>query len=105
MRFWIRWAADTRERSFEVLKPGGILISVVSPIPDQMVAKHKARAVFFIVEVTTGRLNHIAELFDSGRLLTQVGTVLHLDQARLAHEMLAGKPHPRGKIVLETVED
>jgi hypothetical protein len=29
-----------------------------------------------------------------------VGDVLPLGEARIAHEMLAGKPHKRGKIVL-----
>jgi NADPH:quinone reductase-like Zn-dependent oxidoreductase len=50
--------------------------------------------------MTTGRLNKITELFDSGRLLTDVGTVLRLEEARIAHEMLDGAPHKRGKIVL-----
>jgi hypothetical protein len=35
---------------------------------------------------------------------SQRGEVLPLDDARLAHEMLAGTPHKRGKIVL-TVDD
>ena len=32
--------------------------------------------------------------------MTDVGTVLPLDEARVAHEMLDGAPHKRGKIVL-----
>jgi NADPH:quinone reductase-like Zn-dependent oxidoreductase len=57
--------------------------------------------VFFLVEVTTARLNTIAELFDSAKLVTHVGTVLPLDEARTAHEMLAGAAHRQGKIVLK----
>ena len=45
-------------------------------------------------------LTKIAELLDSDQLTTNVGEVLPLSEARLAHEMLAGKPHKRGKIVL-----
>jgi NADPH:quinone reductase-like Zn-dependent oxidoreductase len=52
------------------------------------------------VDVTTARLNKITELFDSGKLVTAVGTVLPLEEAHLAHEMLGGAPHKRGKIVL-----
>jgi NADPH:quinone reductase-like Zn-dependent oxidoreductase len=52
------------------------------------------------VDVTTARLNKITELFESGKLLADVGTVLPLEQARIAHEMLGGAPHKRGKIVL-----
>lgn len=42
----------------------------------------------------------IGALFDSGKLVTDVGTVLPLEEARVAHEMLGGAPHKRGKIVL-----
>jgi NADPH:quinone reductase-like Zn-dependent oxidoreductase len=92
---------ETRERSFLVLKHGGILVSVVSPIPKETAERYGIRVAFFLVEVTTARLNAIAELFDSGKLVPQVGTVLPLDQARVAHEMLGGAAHQRGKIVLK----
>jgi NADPH:quinone reductase-like Zn-dependent oxidoreductase len=92
---------DVQQRSFRVLKPGGILVSVVSsPKPKETEAKDGIRAVYFIVEVSTARLKTISELFDSGKLVPQVGTVLELKDARLAHQMLAGAPHSRGKIVL-----
>ena len=82
-----------------MLKPGGILVSVVSPVPEAA-QRYGIRAVFFYVEVTTARLMKITELFDGGKLFPQVGTVLPLEEARTAHEMLAGAPHKRGKIVL-----
>jgi NADPH:quinone reductase-like Zn-dependent oxidoreductase len=91
---------DTQERSVRVLKPGGILVSVVSPVPEAAQKRYGVRAAFFYVDVTTARLNKITELFDSGKLFAQVGTVLPLEQARTAHEMLAGASHERGKIVL-----
>jgi NADPH:quinone reductase-like Zn-dependent oxidoreductase len=59
---------------------------------------HVARV--FLVAVTTEGLSRIAGLLDAGRLSTNVGEVLPLAEARLAHEMLAGKPHKPGKIVL-----
>lgn len=91
---------DTRERSYLVIKPGGILVSVVSePMPDAGKSKN-IRSMFFLVEVTTERLNRISELFEQHKLVLRVGTVLALDEARAAHEMLAGAPHAPGKIVL-----
>ena len=39
--------------------------------------------------------------FDAGYLTTRVGDVLPLAAARLAHAMLAGKPHKRGKIIFK----
>jgi NADPH:quinone reductase-like Zn-dependent oxidoreductase len=56
--------------------------------------------VFFMVDVTTARLDKFAELFNAGKLVPSVGTVLPLDDVRIAHQMLAGAPHKRGKIVL-----
>ena len=91
---------DTQERSLRVLKPGGILVSVVSPVPETTQKRFGVRAAYFYVDVTTARLNKIAELFDSEKLFTDVGTVLPLEEARIAHELLAGAPHRRGKIVL-----
>ncbi len=91
---------DTQQRSLQVLKPGGILVSVVSPVPEMAQERYGIRAAYFYVDVTTARLNKITELFDSGKLVTDVGTVLPLEQARTAHEMLGGARHKRGKIVL-----
>lgn len=90
---------ETREHSYSVLKPGGVIVSVVSNNP--MPGRSDVRSVFFYAEVSTERLNRISRLFYGGRLTTQVGTVLPLNDVRTAHEMLAGAPHKRGKIVLE----
>lgn len=91
---------NTQQRSLQVLKPGGILVSVVSPVPETAQKRYGIRAAYFYVEVTTQRLDKIAELFDNGKLVTNVGNVLPLEEARIAHEMLGGAPHKRGKIVL-----
>jgi NADPH:quinone reductase-like Zn-dependent oxidoreductase len=89
---------ELRERSLGSLKPGGVLVSSVSP--DPLPSRPDVRTVFFYVEVTTERLNTISKLFDSAELQPRVGSVLPLKEVRAAHEMLAGAPHKRGKIVL-----
>jgi NADPH:quinone reductase-like Zn-dependent oxidoreductase len=94
---------DTQERSLRVLKPGGILVSVVSPVPEAAQARYGVRVAYFYVDVTTARLNKITELFNCGKLVTDVGTVLSLEEGRRAHEMLWGEPHKRAKIVLSIV--
>ncbi|WP_249141488.1 NADP-dependent oxidoreductase [Bradyrhizobium liaoningense] len=92
---------ETQTRSFGVLQRGGRLISTVAP-PDQQLAKHhNVSAEFFLVEVTTERLERIAELLDHGKLRPELGAVLSLSEARKAHMMLEGEiSRPRGKIVL-----
>jgi NADPH:quinone reductase-like Zn-dependent oxidoreductase len=90
---------EMRERSIALLKPAGILVSVVST--GSLPTRSDVRTVFFYVEVTSERLATISELFDHGKLLPHVGNVLPLQQVRAAHRMLAGAPHKPGKIVLE----
>jgi NADPH:quinone reductase-like Zn-dependent oxidoreductase len=95
---------DTQDHSFAVLKPGGVLVSAVSEPDQQKAARQGVRALFFLVEVSSRHLEEIAALLATGELRTRVGDVLPLADARLAHEMLAGKPHKRGKIVLRVAE-
>jgi NADPH:quinone reductase-like Zn-dependent oxidoreductase len=96
---------ETLDRSFEVLKPGGVIVSSVS-MPDQdKAARHGVRGMFFLVNVTYESLTQIAELIDSSRITAHVGEVIPLAKARLAHEMLAGKPHKRGKIILAVMHE
>lgn len=80
------------------LKPNGKLISAVS---DQIATQRDdVKPVFFYADVTTARLRKLTEMFDSGKIRAKVGSVLALEEARRAHEMLAGAPHERGKIML-----
>jgi NADPH:quinone reductase-like Zn-dependent oxidoreductase len=92
---------ETQERSFQVLRRGGKLISAVSR-PDQHLAQsHGVEAAFFLVNVTSQYLAEIAGLVDGGKLRTRVGAVLPLAHAREAHLMLERlRPQPKGKIVL-----
>jgi NADPH:quinone reductase-like Zn-dependent oxidoreductase len=92
---------ETQERSFQVLRRGGKLISAVSH-PDQHLAeRHGVEASFFLVNVTSQYLAEIARLIDGGELRPNVGAVLPLADAREAHFMLERvRPQPKGKIVL-----
>lgn len=96
---------EVQARSFAVIRRGGALISAVSPPDAALAAAHGVRAAFFLVEVTTARLMTIAGLVGKGALGPQIGAVLPLAAARVAHEMLEGtRPHPRGKIVLRVAD-
>jgi NADPH:quinone reductase-like Zn-dependent oxidoreductase len=92
---------ETQERSFQVLRRGGKLVSAVSD-PDQHLAQsHGVEAAFFLVNVTSQYLAEITGLIDGGKLRTRVGAVLPLAQACEAHYMLERlRPQPKGKIVL-----
>jgi NADPH:quinone reductase-like Zn-dependent oxidoreductase len=93
---------ETQERSFQVLRRGGKLISTVSNPNQQLAHSHGVEATFFLVNVTSHYLTEIAQLIDRRELRTCVGITLPLADAREAHLMLEGqRPHPKGKIVLD----
>jgi NADPH:quinone reductase-like Zn-dependent oxidoreductase len=88
----------TLERCLAALKPGRKLVTVVTEPPPPRRAG--LETVFFYADVTTARLRRLTDMFERGALSAHVGSVLPLEQARRAHEMLAGAPHEPGKIVL-----
>jgi NADPH:quinone reductase-like Zn-dependent oxidoreductase len=92
---------ETQNRSCQVLRRGGKLVSAVSR-PDQHLAnRYGVEAAFFLVNVTSQYLTEIARLVDGGKLRTNVGAVLPLANAREAHFMLERRrPQPKGKIVI-----
>jgi NADPH:quinone reductase-like Zn-dependent oxidoreductase len=96
---------ETLDRSFAVVKPGGMLVSIVAE-PDADKARAAGiRAAFMLVKVNGADLDRIAERITAGQLKTAVGVVLPLAEARAAHEMLEGtRPRPPGKIVLQVAD-
>jgi NADPH:quinone reductase-like Zn-dependent oxidoreductase len=95
---------ETLDRSYGVLKRGGIIVSSAVQPSRETAEQHGVRAVFFLVQVTTERLKTIGEMIDGGTLQSEVGEVLWLDEARRGHEMLEGAPHRRGKIVIKVAD-
>jgi len=96
---------DTLQHSWQVVKPGGALVSVVSPRPSFEEAKaYDVRPVWFVVEPNREQLIQIGALIDAGKLRPVIETVLPLSQARQAYEQGA-RGHTRGKIVLRVVDE
>jgi NADPH:quinone reductase-like Zn-dependent oxidoreductase len=92
---------EVLERSYRVVKRGGVIVSSANQPSEEKARQHEVRASFFLVHVTAERLQNIAEFIDAGGLKTEVGEVLWLDEVRRAHEMLEGVPHRRGKIIIK----
>ena len=91
---------DTQERSFKVLKKGGILVSLVQPPSQELATEYGVRALFYGGHASSSDLAEIAKLIDDGKVKPVVETVLPLAEARRAHE-LSESGHVRGKIVLK----
>jgi NADPH:quinone reductase-like Zn-dependent oxidoreductase len=77
---------ETRERSWRVLRKGGVLVTLVSPIPAGVAEQHGVCGVFFIVRGNRGQLEQISTLVDEGKLKPVIAEVLPLARAREAFE-------------------
>ncbi|MER5474357.1 NADP-dependent oxidoreductase [Streptomyces sp. NPDC002685] len=88
---------DTLDRSWQVLRPGGVLVGIVAPPtpPDGV----DARGVFFVVEPDRAGLEELTALVEAGRLVPQVDRIVPLESAPGAYAALE-REHRRGKIVL-----
>jgi NADPH:quinone reductase-like Zn-dependent oxidoreductase len=96
---------DTLQRSWQLIKPGGVLVTMVSPPPSFEHAKAQGiRPCWFAVEPNREELIQIGSLMDAGHLRPIIDTVYPLAQARQAYEQGA-RGHTRGKIVLRVVDE
>lgn len=89
---------ETQARSLKVLKPGGILVSIVNSPPEST----GVRVAITYAQPNAAQLDEIAALVDSGQVKPQVETVLPLSEAAQAHQ-LSQSGRTRGKIVLQVV--
>lgn len=89
----------TNQKSYEILKPGGALVSMVEQPNETLVKKYNIHYTAQFTRVTTERLMKIAELVNAGTLKVTLDKVFPLDQAAEALEYLKTS-HTRGKVVL-----
>jgi NADPH:quinone reductase-like Zn-dependent oxidoreductase len=94
---------DTQERSWQVLKKGGALLSIVQPPSAEKAKELGVRAAFVASHPNGAQLTAIAEVIDSGNLKAVVNRILPLTEVRRAHE-LSQTGHTHGKIVLRVKE-
>ena len=94
----------TQTRSWQVIKPGGVLASLAQFPSPQTAAEHGVRSVFVSADVCdTPLLTEIGRLVDKGTLRPSISTVIPLKETSQAHEKSEGR-HVRGKIVLKVAD-
>ena len=95
---------DTQTRSFQVLKKGGFLISVVNPPSPELAEKYVVKTQMIAVQPNAEQLAEITKLAEEGKIKTHVETVLPLSEVKKAHALSEGG-HTRGKIVLQLLSE
>ncbi len=92
---------DVQERSWKVLKPGGILVSTVqAPSPETAAAHGMRQAMVYSAPPIGETLTQVAALVDAGTLKPHVAAVMPLADVARAHTLIEGR-HTRGKLVLQ----
>ncbi|MEU8882484.1 NADP-dependent oxidoreductase [Streptomyces hydrogenans] len=95
-------SGDTRARSLDILRPGGVLVSILPGTDPDEAAKAAARGVrveSLLVEADHAGMNAVADLAASGALRAHVEAVFPLAEAAKAHA-LGETNRTTGKIVL-----
>ena len=90
---------ETRDRSWQTLRQGGILVSTLGQPDEAAAAKHQVRAKGYMTAPDASQLAQIVALIDLGKVHPVVTKTFSLEEAAAAQEFVE-KQHPRGKTVL-----
>jgi NADPH:quinone reductase-like Zn-dependent oxidoreductase len=91
---------ETQDRSWKVIRPGGMLVTIVGPAPEEAAREHGVRTARIAPQPGIGPLLHrIGDMVESGIVKPHLQRVFPLDEVREAHT-LCEQGHGRGRIVL-----
>ncbi len=90
---------ETQRRSFAVLKPGGMLVSIAEAPDKALAQQYGVRTARIRVRPSGEQMAEIAKVFESGNLRMEVARTFPLSEAAAAHR-LSETGHTRGKTVL-----
>lgn len=90
---------EVQQKSFQVLKKGGTLVSIVSPPSEDLAKEREVHTEYFFLQPDGNKLRQLGELIEAGKVKPVVGAVFPLEDTAKAHE-LSETNHARGKIVL-----
>jgi NADPH:quinone reductase-like Zn-dependent oxidoreductase len=95
---------DVQQRSYSVVKPGGVLVTIVQPPSQEEAAKHQVKASMFSTEGKSENLRKIAQLADAGEIEPFIGRTYPItDAAKAWRDARSGKVE--GKLVFQVAAD
>ena len=90
---------EVQVRSAEVVRPGGLLVSLIAFADASALQARGIRTQYLFVRPQAAQLDELARLAEAGVVTPDVTAVLPLADAARAHEMIESG-HTRGKIAL-----
>ena len=94
-----RAAVDTRSRSWQSLRLGGILVSMTGLPDSTMAGSFSVRSAYGFALSNREALVHASHLYEQGKLRPHISHLLPLESAAEA-QAISERGHTRGKIVL-----
>ncbi|HSO58597.1 MAG TPA: NADP-dependent oxidoreductase [Paenisporosarcina sp.] len=93
---------DIQSNSYKVLKPNGKLVSIAQPPSEEEAQRHQVTAGFVWLEPKGEQLQHLADMYESGKLKVVIAESFDFNEKGLkeAHA-LSETHHARGKIVIQ----
>ncbi len=91
---------ETTDKSFSVLKNGGVLVSMLGQPKEELAKQYGVVAIGQGTETNATHLKRLKELVKNGIIKVNVDKVFSLNQVQEAFEYQE-KNHPRGKVVLK----
>jgi len=90
---------EVTNKSFTVLKKGGILVSMLGQPGEQLAKQYGVTGIGQFTKTTSDKLKRLAELVDAGKIKPQVDKIFPLEQIQEAFDYLETS-HPKGKVVV-----
>jgi NADPH:quinone reductase-like Zn-dependent oxidoreductase len=97
-------AGETLARSYDVVKKGGIIVSVLDMPKKAELEKRGIRGTAILVKPSGEQLADLAQLIDAGKIKPIISQTLPLAEAAKAHQAIE-TGHTRGKIVLRVADE
>lgn len=94
---------DTTDRSFKVLKKGGVLVSMLGEPNKDLAGEYKVKVIGQNTQTNSKNLSRLATIVDQGIIKPQIDKVFPLDQTKQAFQY-AETGHTRGKVVISIKE-
>jgi alcohol dehydrogenase len=91
-------------KSFEVLKRGGIMVSMLCQPDEELMKQYGVRAVLEMTKVDQDLLNKISQLVEEGVLRVNISKTYPLKNTKEAYEAKS-KEHILGKIAIDVSKD
>lgn len=89
----------TLERSYQVLKKGGFLVTIVEKPSQELAEKHSVTAQHIASQPNPKQFEEITQLIEQNKIKPYVEKVFSLSEAKEA-QILSKEGHTRGKLIL-----